>query len=74
MNDDWLRSLQREPKLWLRARRGQGESLAQKLSGAEVSPLLPDALVFAGETDLFKTPEFHAGEFEIQDIASQMVG
>jgi 16S rRNA (cytosine967-C5)-methyltransferase len=23
---------------------------------------------------LFKTPEFHAGEFEIQDIASQMVG
>jgi 16S rRNA (cytosine967-C5)-methyltransferase len=74
VNDDWLRSLQREPKLWLRARCGQAESLAQKLSGAEVSPLLPDALVFAGETDLFKTPEFHAGEFEIQDIASQMVG
>ena len=74
VNDDWLRSLQREPKLWLRARRGQAELLAQKLSGAEVSPLLPDALVFAGEADLFKTPEFHAGEFEIQDIASQMVG
>jgi 16S rRNA (cytosine967-C5)-methyltransferase len=74
VNDDWLRSLQREPKLWLRAKRGQAELLAQKLSGAEVSPLLPDALVFAGETDLFKTPEFHAGEFEIQDIASQMVG
>jgi len=74
VNDDWLRSLQREPKLWLRAKRGRAEWLAQKLSGAEVSPLLPDALVFAGETDLFKTPEFHAGEFEIQDIASQMVG
>jgi 16S rRNA (cytosine967-C5)-methyltransferase len=74
VNDDWLRSLQREPKLWLRARRGQGEMLARKLSGAEVSPLLPDALVFNGETDLFKTPEFHAGEFEIQDIASQVVG
>jgi 16S rRNA (cytosine967-C5)-methyltransferase len=74
VNDDWLRSLQREPKLWLRAKHGQAELLAQKLSGAEVSPLLPDALVFTGETDLFKTPEFHAGEFEIQDIASQMVG
>ena len=74
VNDDWLRSLQREPKLWLRAKRGRAEWLAQKLSGAEVSPLLPDALVFAGETDLFKTPEFHAGEFEIQDIASQVVG
>ena len=74
VNDGWLRSLQREPKLWLRARRGRAEWLAQKLSGAEVSPLLPDALVFAGETDLFKTPEFHAGEFEIQDIASQLVG
>ena len=74
VNDDWLRSLQREPKLWLRAKRGRAEWLAQKLSGAEVSPLLPDALVFAGETDLFKTPEFHAGEFEIQDIASQLVG
>jgi 16S rRNA (cytosine967-C5)-methyltransferase len=74
ISDDWLRSLQREPKLWLRAKRGQAEALAEKLPGAEISPLLPDALMFAGETDLFKTPEFHAGEFEIQDIASQMVG
>ena len=66
--------MQREPKLWLRAKHGQAESLAEKLSGAEVSLLLPNALMFTGETDLFKTPEFHAGEFEIQDIASQMVG
>jgi 16S rRNA (cytosine967-C5)-methyltransferase len=74
VNDDWLRSLQRQPKLWLRAKRGQAEALAGKLFAAEVSPLLPDALVFDGEADLFKSPEFHAGEFEIQDIASQMVG
>jgi 16S rRNA (cytosine967-C5)-methyltransferase len=74
VTDDWLRSLQREPKLWLRAKRGTAESLAEKLPGAEVSSILPDALMFAGETDLFKTPEFHAGEFEIQDIASQVVG
>ena len=74
VNDDWLRSLQRQPKLWLRAKRGQAEALAGKLFAADVSPLLPDALVFDGEADLFKSPEFHAGEFEIQDIASQMVG
>jgi 16S rRNA (cytosine967-C5)-methyltransferase len=74
VNDDWLRSLQREPKLWLRSKRGQAQALAERLIGAEVSELLPDALLYRGEEDLFKTPEFHAGEFEIQDIASQVVG
>ena len=74
VRDDWLRSLQNDPKLWLRAKRGTADVLADKLPGAETSPVLPDALVYRGEMDLFKTPEFHAGEFEIQDIASQMVG
>jgi 16S rRNA (cytosine967-C5)-methyltransferase len=74
VTDDWLLSLQREPKLWLRSKRGQAQDLAERLVGAEVSPLLPDALLYRGEEDLFKTPEFHAGEFEIQDIASQVVG
>jgi 16S rRNA (cytosine967-C5)-methyltransferase len=74
VSDEWLLSLQRQPKLWLRAKRGTADTLAEKLFGAEISSLLPDALMFRGETDLFKTPEFHAGEFEIQDIASQMVG
>jgi len=74
VSDEWLCSLQREPKLWLRAKRGTAAALAEKLLGAEVSPLLPEALLYRGEEDLFKTPEFHAGEFEIQDIASQVVG
>jgi len=74
VSDEWLCSLQREPKLWLRAKRGTAALLADKLLGAEVSPLLPEALLYRGEEDLFKTPEFHAGEFEIQDIASQVVG
>jgi 16S rRNA (cytosine967-C5)-methyltransferase len=74
VNDDWLRSLQREPKLWLRAKRGTAESLARTLFAADASPLLPEAILYRGEEDLFKTPEFHAGEFEIQDIASQVVG
>ncbi len=74
VSDDWLRSLQREPKLWLRAKRGRGAALLDNLPGTHVSPTFPEALVYAGETDLFKTPEFHAGEFEIQDLSSQAVG
>jgi len=76
LSDEWLRSLQREPKLWLRAKRGQAALLSEKLrlAGTLAPPPLPDALAYDGETDLFKTPEFHAGEFEIQDIASQVVG
>jgi len=73
VTDDWLLSLQREPKLWLRAKRGTAETLAKTLFAAEVSPLLAEAILYSGEEDLFKTPEFHAGEFEIQDIASQLV-
>ena len=76
VSDDWLRSLQNEPELWLRAKRGQGRVLAEKLRLAETlaPPTLEDALRYNGEEDVFKTPEFHAGEFEIQDIASQAVG
>lgn len=56
--------------------RRQGGALAEKLRFVETPapPVLPEALVYDGEADLFKTPEFHAGAFEIQDIASQAVG
>lgn len=37
-------------------------------------PIAPDALRYHGMQDLFLTPAFHAGAFEIQDLASQMVG
>lgn len=74
VSDEWLRSLQREPKLWLRVKRGQTASMMEKLPGTHVSPTFLEALLYEGETDLFKTPEFQAGEFEIQDISSQAVG
>jgi len=74
VSDDWVKSLQKEPTLWLRAKQGMSDALLRSLPGADPSNILPDALVYSGETDLFKTPEFHAGEFEIQDIASQAVG
>jgi 16S rRNA (cytosine967-C5)-methyltransferase len=73
---DWLRAIQSEPKIWLRARLGQGRSLAAKLGDCQVfgAGSLSDILEYSGDQDLFRTPEFHAGEFELQDISSQAVG
>lgn len=71
---EWLRSLQTEPKVWLRARSGQGSALAGKLGECWIPEEFPDAVEYRGTEDLFRTPEFQAGEFEIQDIASQAVG
>ncbi|MBI5385438.1 MAG: RsmB/NOP family class I SAM-dependent RNA methyltransferase [Verrucomicrobia bacterium] len=69
---DWVRSLQREPSLWIRARRGFTAALRKSLVKTAKSPL-PEALRYAGKEDLFRRPEFQDGEFEIQDIASQVV-
>ncbi|HXT11450.1 MAG TPA: RsmB/NOP family class I SAM-dependent RNA methyltransferase [Candidatus Angelobacter sp.] len=69
---EWFRILQTAPNLWLRAKRGQGSVLAEKLVPTTPGPL-PDAVLYQGEEDLFRTPEFHAGEFELQDISSQAV-
>jgi 16S rRNA (cytosine967-C5)-methyltransferase len=71
----WLRALQSEPRLWLRARRGQGTALSNKLDGCRPfgDGELADALECRGAEDLFRTPEFHAGEFEVQDLSSQAV-
>jgi len=84
---DWIRSeievtpamaraLQTEPVLWLRARPGRGPELASRLGdcmAAGEGPLA-DALRYDGSLDLFRTPEFQAGDFEIQNIHSQCVG
>lgn len=71
----WARAIQGGSKLWLRARRGQGRALVEKLGAARIEKeSLPDAVLYKGEEDLFRRAEFHAGEFEIQDIASQAVG
>jgi len=77
---EWVRAIQGEPKLWLRARPGQRSALAEKLGIAQAAPAgcgqhaLPDTMLYQGNEDLFRRPEFHAGEFEIQDISSQVVG
>ena len=72
----WVRVLQTEPRLWLRARRGQGRALAEKLGDCRIfgEGTLGDTLEYHGRGDLFRTKEFHAGEFEVQDLSSQAVG
>jgi 16S rRNA (cytosine967-C5)-methyltransferase len=70
---EWLRQLQREPALWIRAKAGTGIALAKKLSHLTPAAQSPDALRYTGLTDLYRTKEFQAGEFEIQDLASQLV-
>jgi 16S rRNA (cytosine967-C5)-methyltransferase len=79
---DYLRQLQRQPALWIRARPGTATALATELgrctpdtrSEGVSLPAAPDALRFTGTQDLFLTPAFHRGAFEIQDLASQLVG
>lgn len=78
---DWLRQLQREPTLWIRTKQGLGDKVSNSLGNctpASVPQLsAPDsqlsAFSYSGLTDLYRTPEFQAGEFEIQDLASQLV-
>jgi 16S rRNA (cytosine967-C5)-methyltransferase len=71
---DFLRQLQREPALWLRARPGAGGRLGAALKDCVASPRSADALHYQGKQDLFLTPQFHDGAFEIQDLASQLAG
>jgi 16S rRNA (cytosine967-C5)-methyltransferase len=71
---EYLRQLQREPALWLRARPGSAHKVAREVGECEPTDRAPDALRYTGRHDLFLTPQFHAGAFEIQDLASQLVG
>lgn len=72
----WLRSLQAEPMLWLRARTGLAGDVSAKLGNCEAAPwaALNHALRYDGQEDLFRNELFQAGGFEIQDLASQAVG
>jgi 16S rRNA (cytosine967-C5)-methyltransferase len=76
VNPAWMRALQTRPRLWLRAHRGQGRALAGKLGDCRAFGVeaLADILEYSGSEDLFRTAEFHAGEFELQDVSSQAVG
>ncbi len=76
---DMLRQWQRDPALWIRTKVGSGESVAQRLGNCHPAPPLSalnsqlSAFSYTGLKDLYRTPEFQGGEFEIQDLASQLV-
>ena len=77
----WLRQLQREPVRWLRARARFAATLPGALDGcvpaalpAAAGPTPATAFRHTGTRDLFLTGEFQHGQFEIQDLASQLVG
>jgi 16S rRNA (cytosine967-C5)-methyltransferase len=83
-----LQQWQREAALWLRPRIGQTSTVAQALGSTERADaaaldrvgLKRDAnseiaaLRYTGSHDLFTTAGFQDGLFEIQDLASQLVG
>jgi 16S rRNA (cytosine967-C5)-methyltransferase len=73
---EFARALQSQPQVWLRARPGQGEALAKRLGDCRLLGVgqLADTLIYRGRVDLFHTPEFHSGAFELQDVSSQAVG
>ncbi|MBI3886235.1 MAG: RsmB/NOP family class I SAM-dependent RNA methyltransferase, partial [Opitutae bacterium] len=67
--------------LWIRTKQGLGAKVSASLGNCTPAslPQFPalssqlSALSYSGLTDLYRTPEFQAGEFEIQDLASQLV-
>jgi 16S rRNA (cytosine967-C5)-methyltransferase len=69
----WVRAFQAEPILWLRSRPGLEARLAQELGDLVAGPL-PGSFRYVGAQDLFVTPAFQEGAFELQDLASQAVG
>jgi len=69
-----LRTLQTPPVLWLRARAADAANVSEKLAAKAPDANRPAALVYNGFRDLYKVEEFQSGQFEIQDLGSQLVG
>jgi 16S rRNA (cytosine967-C5)-methyltransferase len=84
---EWLRQLQRDPPLWIRARREFAAVLPRALGDCEPGSVaglgepgpgsttpVTTAFRYTGPRDLFLTEEFRQGWFEVQDLASQLAG
>ena len=75
----WLQQLQREPALWIRPKQGLETRVVPALGKCEAAAveapgIKTNAYRYTGITDLYRTDGFQTGEFEIQDLASQLVG
>lgn len=74
VSEGWLRSLQVDPVLWIRAKASGAEALRNVLPGlSKAHPEVPQAYAYTGTEDLFRSDSFTAGQFEIQDLSSQRV-
>lgn len=69
----WVRTLQEEPGLWIRTRLRDHDLVASAFAIPPGQAPFPEALPYRGSTDVFRTPMFHEGRLEIQDVASQAV-
>ncbi len=70
-----LEILQRPVPLWIRFRdRAAADRAATTSLGFRLHGKLPLAAVVEDNADLYRLPAFQAGDFEIQDLASQAVG
>ncbi|MBM3847850.1 MAG: RsmB/NOP family class I SAM-dependent RNA methyltransferase [Verrucomicrobia bacterium] len=76
VSEAWLRAIQKRPALWIRARAASLADLAMSVRGLERPALAfcGQALEHCGDEDLFRLPQFHEGQFELQDWSSQAVG
>lgn len=75
----WLRQLQRPPTLWIRAKQADASAVAAALSDCHpvapsALPAPPGAFRYDGPADLHRIAAYREGRFEIQDLASQLVG
>lgn len=73
-----LESLATRPFLWLRTQDGDPAKLAAELTAAGLSaqphPALPEALAVTGSVNVYTLESFRSGRFEVQDLASQLIG
>jgi 16S rRNA (cytosine967-C5)-methyltransferase len=78
----YLRKLQSEPALWIRTKAGASAGVAKSLRDCKQAALPASlleqpaltALRYRGTDDLHRAAGFQSGVFEIQDLASQLVG
>ncbi len=74
----WIASLQQRPPLWLRAANGDGPALVRRLAdagqAAAADPRVPGAVVLPDYPSLPDLERRVGPLYEVQDIASQVVG
>lgn len=74
----FVSAVQLRPPLWLRCRRGQAPAVTAALRRfgveARTHPHLPEALAIDGTVPLAELQKSIPGAFEVQDLASQVVG